>query len=549
MADDVPLVMLSPDGEPSILNYNVPEPTAYEGRNLIELVQPAATFKDLPGQRVEIDLLEIDVDSIIDLLDFPRVPVVAGGAARKPRSRHPRARMSDEDGPVAFPDVDPPSTNGSSGGGSAGTQVPPATSATPTFTMSEVTANLAAGYFPVLVTTQSGHQFVDYAPTPDKPVPGLYLVETVRLSNFLGDYGAGRTIKTFSLLPGEKTTISLTTYKNSSETASAASSIFDSYTEDTADSFESAIQSENSATDSQEKTKAWNVEASASGSWGVASVEASAGASGSSNSAREEFAKNVSSATEKHAATASAQRDVDINTSTEQTAETGEQTAIERTIENINLSRTLNFVFRQMNQQHHSILHLVDVRVGFFNGFPDQTMVVPLYELDALLDYCLADPDDASRIREDILYAVGQIRDWRGEVREDFVVEREYRERDGSSSTAWAINRDLTTEVEGFAVSGVVLSASSNVLRTDGVIVESLLGQATSLDAFALRLQDEKVAERVANNDLLRLEANKARLALEIVSSGDSARARIFRSLYVAPQAEGTGAIEPTTPD
>jgi hypothetical protein len=281
----------------------------------------------------------------------------------------------------------------------------------------------------------------------------------------------------------------------------------------------------------------------------VASVEASAGASGSSNSAREEFAKNVSSATEKHAATASAQRDVDINTSTEQTTETGEQTAIERTIENINLSRTLNFVFRQMNQQHHSILHLVDVRVGFFNGFPDQTMVVPLYELDALLDYCLADPDDTSRIREDILYAVGQIRDWRGEVREDFVVEREYRERDGSSSTAWAINRDLTTEVEGFAVSGVVLSASSNVLRTDGVIVESLLGQATSLDAFALRLQDEKVAERVANNDLLRLEANKARLALEIVSSGDSARARIFRSLYGAPQADGNGAIEPTTPD
>ena len=42
--------------------------------------------------------------------------------------------------------------------------------------------------------------------------------------------------------------------------------------------------------------------------------------------------------------------------------------AIEREIENINLSRTLNFVFRQMNQKFVTMLHLTDVRVAFFNG-------------------------------------------------------------------------------------------------------------------------------------------------------------------------------------
>lgn len=34
--------------------------------------------------------------------------------------------------------------------------------------------------------------------------PQLMIVEKYKLSNFLGNYGAGKTIKTFSLLPGEK---------------------------------------------------------------------------------------------------------------------------------------------------------------------------------------------------------------------------------------------------------------------------------------------------------------------------------------------------------
>jgi hypothetical protein len=40
--------------------------------------------------------------------------------------------------------------------------------------------------------------------------PRLMIVEIYRLSSFLGNYGAGRVVKTFSLLPGEKTKISVT---------------------------------------------------------------------------------------------------------------------------------------------------------------------------------------------------------------------------------------------------------------------------------------------------------------------------------------------------
>jgi hypothetical protein len=68
--------------------------------------------------------------------------------------------------------------------------------------------------------------------------------------------------------------------------------------------------------------------------------------------------------TAKHAAQASAKRDVQVNNDYTSKVETGEETSIEREIQNINVGRTLNFAFRQMNQEFVSILHLVDVRLA-----------------------------------------------------------------------------------------------------------------------------------------------------------------------------------------
>ena|GEM_PF-6675129 len=52
----------------------------------------------------------------------------------------------------------------------------------------------------------------NYVPEPQAARPRLYLIETYRLSSFLGSYGAGRILKTFTLLPGEKTKISVKTF-------------------------------------------------------------------------------------------------------------------------------------------------------------------------------------------------------------------------------------------------------------------------------------------------------------------------------------------------
>jgi hypothetical protein len=118
--------------------------------------------------------------------------------------------------------------------------------------------------------------------------------------------------------------------------------------------------------------------------------------SGTTNSAREATAKNVSNAVEKHVSKASAKRDVQVNTSYESKAETGEQQSVTRELANINVGRTLNFVFRQMNQEFLTLLHLVDVRVAFFNGDPVATREVTLPQLASLLDQVIVEPRSPS---------------------------------------------------------------------------------------------------------------------------------------------------------
>lgn len=86
----------------------------------------------------------------------------------------------------------------------------------------------------------------NYIPAKPKVIRlRIVLVETYKLSSFLSAYGAGRTIKTFSLLPGEKTKISVKTYHKTETSSKQASSILDSYTKESSEDFENAVSSEN----------------------------------------------------------------------------------------------------------------------------------------------------------------------------------------------------------------------------------------------------------------------------------------------------------------
>lgn len=418
------------------------------------------------------------------------------------------------------------------------------------------------GRVPIAHYTMGGRPTVSYVIAPPTVKPKLMLVERYRLSTFLGNYGAGRTVKTFSLLPGEQTTISVKTFRKTAEERQEASSILDSYTTETAEEFEESVTAEQSHKEEHEQSFAYHAEAKAEAKWGWGNASASGGVKGGSNSARQESAKNIATATSKHAAEASAKREVEIDTNYEVREETGEETSIERKLENINLSRTLNFVFRQMNQEFITLLHLVDVRVGFTNGgfavrpatgtlggIEYQEVALP--DLDELLEDVIVE-DQRDQVRQLIEDELSNIFDYRGELRS--LVENVELPGADSEQTYLRVNPDLQATYEDetgneFTVPGIILSAEKNVMRTDGIAVEALLGGGEALDDYAQDLQTEEVRRRLLENEERSTNINRERLAQSLVEDGDEAAVDRYSRLFMTSNASENEREEPVEPE
>ena len=524
MADQVePLIQLEPGGKAAVLRYDIPEPTSYPGRNFIELdlltdkEKPEDVFLpkafEKPGPTTRPPFRGLDRAST--------VPAVV--AAMK-------SGFSD---PTIFPNVRLTGTvlrlKESPNPGPVLTSSVPLTPELASLDPESVADALAAGKRLNIYKSLFGSLTYCYIDEPKKAEPGIYLVESYRLSSFLGDYGAGRILETLSLLPGEKTTISLKTFRKTQTQAKQASSVLDSFTQECANEFENSVQEEQSDKREYEKSFEYHAEASGSASWGWGSAKASGGVKGSTNSSREEFSKNVSNATAKHSARASAKRDVTINKSYEVTEEEGEETSIVREIENINLSRTLNFVFRQMNQEFFTLLHLVDVRVAFFNGFAETRREVSLPELDSLLDeYIVA--GKRKRFRDAVSDALSAIFDFEGNVVADLARTRTV---DGDQYLAVDTDKESIYKNGGrtIAVPGIIVSAKKSVMRTEGVIVESMLGQAEALDDYAQRLQELEVERRNVEVKKEAALADRDALLNTVVTQGDAERAKLLEGL------------------
>jgi hypothetical protein len=551
MAND-PMIKLDPGGKATILSYNVPEPTSYSGRNLIELALDASYFKPEASQ-VPPRLLpsQIDLGTLVD-----RVAQALASGYYDPQL-FPNIRIRNN--ALAIRAVDRVSQT-------AGAAL---VGAAPGMGNSTLTAvgqplpvrNLMARIDPQVVAQRmmagerlnifrNLHGTYDYnfIPEPVKARPRIMLVETYRLSSFSSSYGAGRVIKTFSLLPGEKTHISVKTYTKTETEASQSSSIFDSFSEESSNEFESAVQNEQTDKRAQAESFEYHAEADAHASWGFGSANISGGVKGGSNASREQFSRNVSNAARRHAEAASAKRDININTSYESKVSTGEETSIEREIQNVNVGRTLNFIFRQMNQEYISLLHLVDVSVAFFNGYAESRMEVPLYDLDSLLNTIIVNAKTAE-VRQLIVNELATIFDYDDSV-QSFVEERQLigaNNKPSADHSYLRVRKDLTStykdDVTGaaFSVPGIILAANKVVLRTEGVIVETLLGQGDGLDDYSHGLQDETVRERQLTNDERDAEVKLDLLRQKVISSKDSAEAALFPQVFPQPKVEEDG--------
>ncbi|NYD36143.1 hypothetical protein [Actinomycetospora corticicola] len=406
----------------------------------------------------------------------------------------------------------------------------------------------------------------------------LVVVEYMRLSNYLGSYGAGRTIQTFSLLPGEKTTITIKSFRSTTQERSATSSLLEGDTGTTRKDLEDAVAREQTTKSTEDESFKAAASVEAAGNWGVASAKVSGSVAYGTNAARESMGKSVVSAIAKNTSEVSSKRDSRVeNVSKEATTGTDEQTTL-RVLENTNMSRTLNFVFRQMNQEFISLLHLVDVKIGLLTTFLTEDQrpltkqngeVVSRYreytlpELDSLLSEVVK-PDRQADVRARVLAQLDTVVDWRGQRRDvvawksltrpkrdssgkpvanETVVDGPYpvfeaaaRPSDGDENPALPAGKDTYADETGnsIEVSGVILQAQKISLRSDGIMLDAVLGGGNALDPYSSGLQQTAIAAKRLANNLADEEVKRLALGRSIVEglSGQAA-ADAFRALFV----------------
>lgn len=535
---NTPLVRLQSEGRASVINYQLPEPTTYRVQNVLPLMLPDEHFKSPLRMLQRATPSSTDRDTadmkrlIQDALSGKGSDVILRGRLLIPDSLATNAGVMHST--VAT------ESNGL-GARVSTTQPIVSTTVNPRLAVDvdRAAARIASGQMLLLKRTFSGRLSEIYVTPPTKAMPQVCLLLRYGLSTFLGEYGAGRVVGTFSLLPGESTTIAIKTYKTATTSTTVTSSTLESYSTEAATELETIISQENTSSQSYDASAAFSMETEAGMSVPIEAVKLSASTTTSFSTAfsmaLDYTSRNTLNSTSSQAQSASSKREVSVNSTTSSTATSGEEQTITRNITNINVGRTLNFVFRQMNQEFYTLMHLTDVQIGFFNGDERQTKRVPLYQMDELLQEVM-EPAHIEKARALLLRALREVRDHNGQIITDFVVPVTVSEFDGAPSKAWKVNPNLqqtfTVGDKSFSVSGTILGVEHNVMRTDGVIVEGLLGQADTLDDYSKSLQVEKVRDRELANERLLLENEKLRVALQIIQSKDATAAALYDQLF-----------------
>jgi hypothetical protein len=388
----------------------------------------------------------------------------------------------------------------------------------------------------------------------------LVLIEKIMLSSFLGNFGASRVVKTFTLLPGETTQISVDSYTKDESTAKSAQSILDSTSSECAGDFEDTVNEENDnkASNSDATTAAISADIGASYAFAHADIKASY--SDQANASREQMAKTVSNALTKHTNTASSNRTVNVNTDFSTTTSSGLTTDTSRTLRNINVSRVLNFVFRQMTQEHIVLTHLTDVTLGVYkldilldaagnaqrgaDGGPlTQTSFIQ-YTLPEIADFARTEMTGpaVSSLQPDILNVLANIADINGQLQSiaELVTPTDADGNAHPDNAYIRIKRNMTSTYTSpagsqFTVPGILLDTTTCVMRTDQLLCDAILGQGDALDEYSHALQDVAIAERQAAVDERVAATAREKLAQQIITTNNTDLAGLWSKIFPPP--------------
>lgn len=370
---------------------------------------------------------------------------------------------------------------------------------------------------PIIEKNLFGKVYTRFITEPTVVQPRISLLFHFKMSSYLGDYGAGRTIKTFSLLPGEKTTITIRDFTHREESKMRSECVLDSFSEHTVNEIQSYIEEKNQKSFQIGTSLSASIEYKASANASIPldvvtlGVGMSSGFSmnGSVSSALQTQTETLKGATSYQVQQADSMREIEVNTETTSTVILETEQTIVRELENINKSRVLNFVFRQLLQEFVTITYLEDVNIIFSNGYPEKTRIVKLNQLDELLSQVL-NPDNIDEVKNFIYLQLCSIFDYTGtrvpfiEKVDESLVNCITGEGDKDVSYVRKKKGLFQTYNDKFTVPGIIMDVTSRTIRTNAVVVDALLGQGEALDCYNMKLQD--AATQVADLDVQKLQ-------------------------------------------
>lgn len=396
----------------------------------------------------------------------------------------------------------------------------------------------------------NGQAVIKLIPRAKSLDPRIFLIEEYEIRSTYADYGAAKVVKTMEFAPNEERTISVSSYKKSETTSAQSQNILDSFGEESSNEMETLVENESSSnsTESTESMKSSEIGGSISVGFGPigGSVDASTSNSTTANSAREDAARQLSTALDKHVAKSSSSREVEINDTTTSTQTEGEESAVTRVIKNPNF-KTMNLVFRQMEQEYATAIYLKDVQIGFANTKLGSAKKVKLAELDSLLTKVLRNDECIDKVRCNILTQLMRVKDMKGEPNE-FIEEVEepifvcQKREDGSTEIVeakdeddnpiirryWRKKRALLSDAHDYKdtvregilkVPGIILDVKKRILRTDGIVADVFLGHGEALDCFNQKLQDEATKTEILKNQELEIKNQQEQLKIDIVNA------------------------------